>query len=278
MITAEHLHKSYKEHPALSDISLTIQDGDLYGIAGLNGAGKSTLLSILSGLIPPDKGTVCYDGTDIFSKKVPPHLRIGFVPQELALFQDLLVIENLEFWAWSGSPKTKTDAQNNARNAAIQSGLEHTLKKKVSSLSGGMKRRVNIASALAMNPDVLIMDEPTVGLDIKNRRDIMRFIRSLARSPLTAEKNSDGVRDGSGARGMTVLITSHQSGELETFCDRLLLLHQGKKIYEGCVGDIFRTAPFIQCRASGMSAAEHSGDFPKLESVDDILYHLDHFL
>ena len=319
MIKATHVFKSYKDHVALENVSLSVQESELFGIAGLNGAGKSTLLSVLTGLIRPDSGTVYYRDVDIFSTNARSGLRIGFVPQEIALFQDLRVFENLEFWAWTGTSQTKEQVRDSAMNAAFQSGLEHVLKKKLSALSGGMKRRVNIAAALAMNPDVLIMDEPTVGLDVKNRRDIMRFIRALVTQskstnicdPVAQSASSNATTDPN--HSLTVIFTSHQSGELETFCDRLLLLHRGKSVYEGSLADVvpaFSRTPDasavtgqgsdygaipVNTSPDALKSAyanndteaqaptiaglrENDGIPPAFLGIDDILYHLDRLL
>ena len=319
MIKARHVFKSYKDHAALENVSLTVRESELFGIAGLNGAGKSTLLSVLTGLIRPDSGTVYYHDVDIFSANARPGLRIGFVPQEIALFQDLRVSDNLEFWAWSGTAQTKEQVRNSAMTAALQSGLEHVLKKKLSTLSGGMKRRVNIAAALAMNPDVLIMDEPTVGLDVKNRRDIMRFIRALVTQSKSTNTDDPVPQSASAnpstlpSRSLTVIFTSHQSGELETFCDRLLLLHRGKSVYEGSLEGVVHAfsltpvAPAVAGRGSvyGETPAnappnelkstyanndteaqaptnaglrENDGIHPAFLGIDDILYHLDRLI
>lgn len=224
IMQAARVSKSYRGVAALSDVSINIYCGEIYGIAGLNGAGKSTLLSVLAGAAKPDSGKVLHRGADIRSSRRA--LRVGYVPQEIALFPDLTVRDNLKFWAAAASARP---SKGQIAEAAEASGLSGALGRRVSALSGGMKRRANIASALVARPDVLIMDEPTAGLDAKNRRDIIGFIMRLAGAPRA---------EGGGA--MTVVYTSHQAGELEYVSDRILLLHRGRAIFEGAPGDAAR--------------------------------------
>jgi ABC-2 type transport system ATP-binding protein len=213
---------------ALSDVSVNIREGEIYGIAGLNGAGKSTLLSVLSGVVRPDGGAVLYRGADIRAKGRA--LRIGYVPQEISLFPDLTVYDNLKFWASVRARPSKSRIVE----AAGAAGLSGALKRRVSALSGGMKRRVNIASALVARPDVLVMDEPTAGLDVKNRRDIIKFIMDLIGAQRRAGASGGGA-------ALTVVYTSHQAGELEYVSDRILLLHRGRALFEGAPQDAARS-------------------------------------
>lgn len=193
----------------------------------------------------PDEGAVYYRGEDV-ARGGANAARIGYVPQDIALFPDLSVYDNLTFWSLANPRHGKSTpagrpVKERIRDAAGAAGLEGVLRKQVNSLSGGMKRRVNIAAALVTEPDVLIMDEPTAGLDVKNRRDILNFISALAR-------RADG--------GLAVVCTSHQSGELETISDRLLLLHKGKSVFDGPPSSVF------------------SGRFASYQNIDDILYSL----
>ena len=235
--------KKFGDVAAVDQVSLTVAPGGIYGVAGLNGAGKSTLLSILAGVMRPDGGRVLYRGADI-RRGGSRNVRISYVPQEIALFPDLSVYDNLKFWSLAGTDASKRyerPVKERILEAAGATGLSERLRKQVNVLSGGMKRRVNIAAALVTEPEVLIMDEPTAGLDVKNRRDILNFISMLAR-------RAEGA--------LAVVCTSHQSGELETISDRLLLLDRGRAVFDGAPSEVF------------------SGKYDSYENIDDILYSL----
>ena len=179
-------------------------------------------------------------------------LCIGYVPQETALFPDLTVYDNLKFWALANPNETETSGETRVterkkplkdRILAVTdaTGLSGKMSSPVHSLSGGMKQRVNISAALVSEPDILIMDEPTAGLDVKNRRDIINIINTLVRS----------------ATGrLAVICTSHQPGELDMISDRLLLLDGGKVVFNGPPKNIF------------------NGKYALYENIDDILYSL----
>ena len=168
-----HLYKKYKKQEVLNDISFTISSGDVLGIIGENGAGKSTLMGILVTLIKPSSGDVLYDDQSVISNPSCIRGNIGYVPQDISLYEDLSGIDNLKFWA-----KTYHLYGDDMRNriVAIKDviGLDDAiLNKKVKTYSGGMKRRVNIGVALLNDPDVIVMDEPTVGIDIASKDYIL---------------------------------------------------------------------------------------------------------
>jgi len=262
MIDVQGISKRYKDVPALSDIDLSVERGEIVGIAGLNGAGKSTLISIMSGILKPDRGAVLHEGVDIFKPGgARSPLTIGYVPQEIALFDSLNVSDNLNFWASAGDAshgaKSGSTRAERIGNALRMCDLADHSKKKISQLSGGMKRRANIAAALVTEPDILIMDEPTAGLDVKNRKDILLFIRALV---------SDSAE---GSRPLTVVFTSHQAGEFDLICDRIVLLDRGKKVFDGHVSQISTyfsgdVGDFVKNIGSDVGSS----------TIDDILYTL----
>ena len=259
LIRATGIVKKYGSLTAVDNVSMDVHSGEIYGVAGLNGAGKSTLLAILAGVMRPDSGDIVYKEVRSGSRVNHPQsagpgaggaykstpakaLRIGYVPQDIALFPDLSVYDNLKFWAIAGPVRWDSiPLKDRILSAATVAGLTEKLRQSVRSLSGGMKQRVNIAAALAAGPDILIMDEPTAGLDVKNRRDVLNFINSLARSS---------------QYGLAVVCTSHQSGELEMISDRLLLLDRGRTVFDGSPVDVF------------------SGKYTDYANIDDILYSL----
>lgn len=250
LISAAGISKNFGPVTAVDDISIDVYSGEIYGVAGLNGAGKSTLLAILAKVMRPDRGAVFYRGepgqTGYIGSGGERPLRIGYVPQDIALFPDLSVYDNLKFWMLASSAGRRggyagKPAAGYIKAVAETAGLSGCLRRAVRTLSGGMRRRVNIAAALVSAPDVLIMDEPTAGLDVKNRRDILNFIATLAMAP---------------KGGLAVVCTSHQSGELEMISNRLLLMDRGKAVFDGPPGSVF------------------SGKYESYDNIDDILYSL----
>ncbi|MCL2163622.1 MAG: ABC transporter ATP-binding protein [Oscillospiraceae bacterium] len=261
MIEVINVSKTYGKVPALSNISFNVNRGEVLGIAGLNAAGKSTLISIISGILKPDIGAVLHENVNIFDTRSRP-LKIGYVPQEIALFDDLSVIDNLNFWAAAGGkPRAASGLQSRdsrIKNALRRCSLEEHRKKKILTLSGGFKRRANIAAALVLDPDVLIMDEPTAGLDSKNRRDILIFIYNLACE-----------RPGPDNEPLTVIFTSHQAGEFELICNRIILLDKGKIAYDGNISQMTGYFSDILIK-NGIKMNSSMNSI----TIDDILYML----
>lgn len=222
-IAGKQLLKVYKGRVALSIDNLEIHRGEVFGLIGPNGAGKSTFISILATLLKPTSGDVIINGHSVVS--APRHIRprIGYVPQELALYPMLSAEQNLLYWAGIHRiPK-------HARKAAVADALAmvHLLdraKDLVSTFSGGMKRRLNLVAAIMHNPELLIMDEPTAGVDVKSRKCMSDIIERFRNN------------------GKTVLFTSHYIDELETICDRLAVLNHGKIQWQGSLAEILSNA------------------------------------
>lgn len=219
MITVTDLKKSYGSTVALKGISFTIHPGEFYGLLGPNGAGKSTTIGIMSTLVNPDNGTVTIDGNDL--KKNPKQCKqvIGVVPQELALYNDLSAVDNLLFWG-SLYGVSKSDLQKRIDETLKLFGLYDRRNDKVKTYSGGMKRRINIASALLHNPKVLFMDEPTVGIDPQSRNLIFEVVEKLHKE------------------GMTIVYTTHYMEEAERFCDRIGIIDNGTIIAQGTLDEL----------------------------------------
>lgn len=213
-IKIKNVFKTYKNYNVLSDVSLEINSGETLGIIGPNGAGKSTLLSIISSIIKPSKGSVEYICNNQDIKKF-----ISFVPQEIALFHMLTAYENLDFWCGIYSIK-KSDRIQRISDVLNIVNLSNVASKVVSTYSGGMKRRLNIAISLLNNPQILIMDEPTVGIDVFSRKLILETIKKFK------------------SLHKTVLFTSHNIDEIEHICDRIAILNKGRLIHLGKKNDI----------------------------------------
>ncbi len=214
MIELKGLTKSFNGFTAVDRIDLKIGQGDIFGLLGPNGAGKSTTISMISTLLKPTAGTILYKGTDVVKQPQLIRSRIGFVPQEIALFESLSGLDNLKFW---GSAYGLKGAALQHRIAAVSEiiGIKKRLASSVASYSGGMKRRLNIGVALLHEPELLIMDEPTVGIDPQSRNHILETVKQLNRA------------------GVSLIYTSHYMEEIEAICSDIAIMDRGKIIAHG---------------------------------------------
>lgn len=221
MISISGLIHSYKgvAIPAVDGLDLEIPDGSFFGLLGPNGAGKTTTISIIAGLIKPSTGSVVVDGKSWNADSRSIKRSIGLVPQEIALYDSLTATENLQFfgktYGLSGS-----DLRSKIDELLESFGLKEHRKKMISEFSGGMKRRVNLMVALLHDPKILILDEPTVGIDVHSRHTINTYLKEL----------NEG--------GMTMIYTSHQLEETEKICDQLAIMDHGKLIAQGNTSEL----------------------------------------
>ncbi|SDC20593.1 ABC-2 type transport system ATP-binding protein [Pelagirhabdus alkalitolerans] len=215
MLHVEGLSKSFKTTQAVDNVSLNLQPGESVGLLGPNGAGKSTTISMMSTLLAPSSGKVLYKGQDVLKKPEKIRKDLGVVPQEIALYEELTAYENMKFFGRVYGLKGKA-LENKVDQVLDMVGLLERKKERIKNYSGGMKRRINIAVSLIHEPDILIMDEPTVGIDPQSRRYILDMVRRLNR-----EEN------------MTVLYTSHYMEEVEALCDRIYVMDHGQIIASG---------------------------------------------
>lgn len=217
-VTVRAVSKSYPgaAEPALSDVSLEVAAGDMFALLGPNGAGKTTLLSIVSGLRHADRGEVRLCGLDTATGTTAFKQALGLVPQELALYPQLSARENLMFF---GQMQRLRGAQLRARvTAALAAGgLEEYADRRAEQFSGGLKRRLNLAIGLIHLPQVLILDEPTVGIDPQSRRFIQDTLRRL------------------NAEGMTVIYTTHYMEEVEQLCRHVAIIDHGRIVATGAL-------------------------------------------
>lgn len=211
MITAENLSKKFGRKEVLKEISFCIQKGETVGVVGPNGAGKSTLLKIIATIMRGTNGTVQIDGMDTKKETKKIREKIGYVPQEIAVYHELTARENLRFFA----KLAKNSYEENWMRRCEEWKLAEHLDKKVKHLSGGNQRKLNILIALLHNPDILILDEPTVGIDISAKQEIVNDLRQL------------------GSEGKTILYSSHDAQELETLCTSFLILKEGELLFYG---------------------------------------------
>jgi ABC-2 type transport system ATP-binding protein len=224
MLAARNLRKSYGPHVAVDGVSFDIARGETIGLLGPNGAGKTTTVSIISGLLRPDSGEVLIDGRAVTGDTDSIKHKIGLVPQDLALYDELPARDNLQFF---GALYNLDGAKlKRAADEALDLvGLTDRAKDKVSDFSGGMKRRLNLAAALMHDPDLLLLDEPTVGVDPQSRNAIFDNLETLKK------------------RGKTLLYTTHYMEEAERLCDRLVVIDHGKVIANDTLHGLYKLLP-----------------------------------
>jgi ABC-2 type transport system ATP-binding protein len=211
LLAISHLRKSFGSLVAVDDVSFTLDRGQLVGLLGPNGAGKTTTVSMIAGLVTPEKGEVLIGGARLSGDTDPKKRKIGLVPQDLALYDELSARANLRFfgalYGLSGAVLDKA-----IESALELVGLADRIKDRVNTYSGGMKRRLNLAAGLLHDPDILLLDEPTVGVDPQSRNAIFDNLEVLK------------------ARGKALLYTTHYMEEVERLADRIVVMDHGKLI------------------------------------------------
>lgn len=214
LLEVKHLKKSFKEKEVLKGISFAVEQGEILCFLGPNGAGKSTTINILTAGLQKDQGEIYYEGQQIENRLKSYKQQLGVVPQEIALYEQLSAEHNVRFFASLYGLRGK-ELSNAVEEALEFAGLVDRRKDKVKTFSGGMKRRLNIACAIAHSPKLVIMDEPTVGIDPQSRNHILDTIKQL--------------RD----KGMTVIYTTHYMEEVEAISTRIIIMDHGAMIAEG---------------------------------------------
>jgi ABC-2 type transport system ATP-binding protein len=219
MIEVDSLRKQYGELVAVDELSFTAAPGAIFGLLGPNGAGKTTTIHCISGLLAPTGGEVRVLGHDVVTDGRAARQSLGIVPQEIALYEDLSARENLVYW---GGAYGLGGAVLRRRVDAVLEvvGLADRAKEPVKRYSGGMKRRLNFACALVHEPKVLLLDEPTVGVDAQSRVKLLELVRAEAQ------------------RGTCVLYTTHYMEEAEGLCDRIAIVDHGRIIAEGTLAEL----------------------------------------
>ncbi len=258
MLNVEHLAKSFGKNTAVADVSLSVERGQVIGLLGPNGAGKSTTVAMICGLVAPDGGRVLIDGEAIVADDSPVKRRIGLVPQDIALYEDLGARGNLELFGALYGIKGALLKERVA--AALELvGLADRARDKPSSYSGGMKRRLNIAAALVHDPDLLVLDEPTVGIDPQSRNAIFDNLETLA------------------ARGKAIVYTTHYMEEAERLADRIVIIDHGRVVASDTPAALIRTlgdTGVITIEVSGavdVDALRVEDGVTRAEQNDDVL-------
>jgi len=224
MLEAKGLKKSFGKITAVDGVSLRAGAAETIGLLGPNGAGKTTTISMIVGLVRPDAGEVLIDGSPLRGDTDPVKRKIGLVPQDMALFDELSALDNLQFF---GALYNLTGAPLKAAigNALDLVGLADRVRDKVKGFSGGMKRRLNLAAALLHDPQILLLDEPTVGVDPQSRNAIFDNLETLKK------------------RGKTLIYTTHYMEEAERLCDRIIIIDHGRVIADDTLHGLHKMLP-----------------------------------
>jgi len=223
MIEIQQLSKKYKgaENYSVSNLDLSVVEGEIFGLLGPNGAGKTTLISMLCSLIKPTSGKFTIEKLNYKEHKNQLKKLIGIVPQEYALYNSLTAHENLMYFGAMYGLKGSV-LKENITNALIRLGLSDFAHKKIETFSGGMKRRVNLIASILHEPKVLFLDEPTVGVDVQSKNVIIQHLQELNK------------------KGTTIIYTSHHLNEAEHFCTNVAIIDHGKIMIEGRPKDLIK--------------------------------------
>jgi ABC-2 type transport system ATP-binding protein len=219
VLEIRQLTKKFGDYAAVDNLSLSVQEGEIFGFLGPNGAGKSTTIHMAASLLPATKGEIAIMGKNIAKHSKYAKSAIGFVPQDLAIYEDMTAYENVHFFAGLYGLRG-AELKRSALEALEFVGLADRKSSYPRNFSGGMKRRLNIACAIAHKPRLIIMDEPTVGIDPQSRSYILNSVRKLNR------------------QGSTIIYTSHYMEEVEEICSRIAIIDHGKIIAEGTQAEL----------------------------------------
>jgi ABC-2 type transport system ATP-binding protein len=220
MLELRHLRKTFGTLVAVDDVSFTVEPGRLTGLLGPNGAGKTTTVSMIAGLIKAERGEVLVGGHAVSGETDPIKRKIGLVPQDLALYDELTARDNLRYFG--GLYDLSGSALESAMTAALTLvGLADRARDRVKTFSGGMKRRLNLAAGLLHDPDILLLDEPTVGVDPQSRNAIFDNLEELKR------------------RGKALLYTTHYMEEVERLADRIVIIDHGRVVADNTLAGLY---------------------------------------
>jgi ABC-2 type transport system ATP-binding protein len=249
ILEIKNLSKSYGEVTALDNFSLSLDKGEVLGLLGPNGAGKTTLISILSGTLRDFTGSVTFKERDLFSDRRLKNL-IGIVPQEMAFYEDLSAMENLMFWGGLYDIPEK-ELKKRALDLLALVELSARAREPIKKFSGGMKRRLNVAIGLIHQPELLLLDEPTVGIDVQAKVSILDIIRNIGR------------------QGTSVIFTTHQLSEVEQTCTRIAIMDKGAILAAGTLAELIRIVGEKEIvEVSGEFSADAFSAILKLSSGD----------
>lgn len=219
MLRLENLSKSFGEIKAVDNVSLQVESGEIFGLLGPNGAGKTTIIQMVAGLLKPDNGRIWLDSIEALVNPEAAKKLLGVVPQEMAFYEELSAWENLFFWGSIQGVKGKI-LKDRIHFYLEKTGLLARAKDPLKKYSGGMKRRINLIIGLLHQPRVLLLDEPTIGIDVQTRLNIYEVIKEAAQA------------------GTTILYTTHNLKEAEELCDRIAIMDEGKILASGSLKEL----------------------------------------
>ena len=253
MIEVSHLSKNYGSRPAVEDLSFTVGDGQIFGLLGPNGAGKSTIMNILTGYIAPTSGEVKVAGFSLPEQAQQAKACVGYLPEQPPLYPEMTVQEYLDFAAELKGVR-RADRKEQVRRAARRTGLEEVLPRLIRSLSKGYRQRVGIAQALLGSPKLIILDEPTVGLDPAQVIEIRKLIRELGKAH-------------------TVILSSHILSEVQAVCSQVLILSKGHLVAVGAPEELGEKLSSGSCLKAtvlgdGQSVLKAVGAIPGIRKVE----------
>ncbi|MCM3763773.1 ABC transporter ATP-binding protein [Neobacillus niacini] len=253
MLKVDNLKKSFGNREVVRGVTFSVNKGESFGLLGPNGAGKSTTISMICGLIESSSGDVTVGGVSINKNPMEVKRKIGVVPQDIALYPTISARENLYFWGRMYG-LSRVEAKKRTEEVLEIVGLQDRAKEKIENYSGGMKRRINIGAALMHKPELLIMDEPTVGIDPQSRNHILETVKKLNQE------------------GMTVIYTSHYMEEVEYLCERIAIVDQGLVIASGTKAELCNrlvgaTSIQIKVNVSSPELIDTLGTIQNVQSV-----------
>ncbi len=220
ILDIRHITKSYGEIMALNNLSFALKKGEIMGLLGPNGAGKTTLISILSGTVKDFTGAVTFKGKDLFTNRLLKN-HMGIVPQDMAFYEELNAMDNLLFWGGLYDIP-RAEIKKRAHELLDIVELSARSKEPIKNFSGGMKRRLNIAIGLIHQPELLLLDEPTVGIDVQAKVNILEIIKTV------------------GQKGTSVIFTTHQLAEVEETCSRIAIMDKGAILADGSLDELIK--------------------------------------
>ncbi len=251
MISVNSISKNFGKLKAVDDLTFDVNEGEIVGLLGPNGAGKSTTMRVMSGFLSPDKGDVIVDGFSVTKSPVEVKKMLGYLPENNPLYKDMLVSDLLDY---SAKIKGVTEAQKQEMMDFVVNSVNiaEVYYRPISELSKGFKQRVGIALALLNRPKVLIMDEPTEGLDPNQRAEIRKLIKDLSKEH-------------------TIIISTHVMQEVEALCTRMVIINAGKKVLDGNVNELINNVKderIISVKLEGSDAGKKLGELKGVKKVE----------
>ena len=250
MISVQNLTKNYGLHRAIDHLNFTAEKGEVLGFLGPNGAGKTTTMRILTGFMPPTSGTATIDGLDVTEDSLKVRQKVGYLPETVPLYEDMRVMDYLKFM---GQLHQVTDIEDRVDEVLAQIGMDERAKSLIKNLSKGMRQRVGLGQALLHRPEVLILDEPTIGLDPKQIKEVRNLIKSIGKE-------------------RTVMLSTHILSEAQQICDRVIIINKGQIVAEDAPENLqnrlssMRTV-YVQVRENTEKAASLIREIPGILTV-----------